>query len=99
MPGQPYGFHGYGGVPFNGDVPLKTPLGFARAERRRLNIVPICLNIFAPWILFSAIYAVMSFSLHYHSPQLAVLVCILGGVFVLIAGLLAAGAWQKKQAG
>jgi len=66
-------------------------------DRRRLNVVPICLNLFLPWMLFSSLFAVMSFSIHYHSPQLANVMVLVGGIMVLIAGLLAYLAWRKRQ--
>eukprot|EP00746_Dinoflagellata_sp_MGD_P164053 gnl/MRDRNA2_/MRDRNA2_92470_c0_seq1.p1 gnl/MRDRNA2_/MRDRNA2_92470_c0~~gnl/MRDRNA2_/MRDRNA2_92470_c0_seq1.p1 ORF type:complete len:314 (+),score=41.08 gnl/MRDRNA2_/MRDRNA2_92470_c0_seq1:105-1046(+) len=95
MPGK-YGFHGYGAAAAS-ELPVKaTPTGFMLGDRRRLNVIPICLNLFLPWLLFSSEYAVMSFSIHYHSPQLANMYCIFGGVVVLISGLLGWVAFNKK---
>lgn len=98
MPGKypRYGFHGYGAAAAS-EPPLKAPTGFMLGDRRRLNVIPICLNLFVPWILFSSLYAVMSFSIHYHSPQLAEMICIIGGIIVLIAGVFAYLAWTKRQ--
>lgn len=93
MPGR-YGFHRYGAT---SEVPLKASTGFMLGDRRRLNVVPICLNLFLPWILFTSLYAVMSFSIHYHSPQLANILCVFGGVVVLAAAMLAWIAWRRKQ--
>jgi len=95
MPGK-YGFHGYGAAA-KSELPVKdAPAGFVLGDRRRLNVVAICLNLFLPWILFSSLYAVLSFSIHYHSPQVANIICVFGGVIVLIAGILALVAWSKK---
>lgn len=92
-----HGFHGYGAAA-TGELPLKVQSnGFMRGDRRRLNVVPICLNLFLPWILFSSMYWVMSFSIRYHSPQLANAYCGLGGIIVLLSAILAKTAWSKKQ--
>jgi len=96
MPGK-YGFHGYGAAAVS-ELPLKgEPTGFMLGDRRRLNVVAICLNLFLPWILFSSMYAIMSFTIHYHSPQMAQFSCFLGGVFVLIAFILAMNAWSQRN--
>lgn len=62
---------------------------FAPGKRRRINLVAICVNIFLPWALFSAVFAAMSFSCHYKHPALSWLVVVLGFVAVCISGLLA----------
>lgn len=84
-----YEFHGYGATAVS-DAPLKPAHGgFARGERRRLNVLPICLNVFLPWILFSTLFAVMSFSIHYHTPHLAYAACFVAGLVVFVVGALA----------
>jgi len=64
-----------------------------------MNIVAIALNIFLPWALFSLIYAVTSFSLHYQHPWLVHFILGFGAVLVLIATALAFRAWKKKKEG
>jgi len=75
----------------------KTP--FARGQRSRLNLVAICQCLFVPWIVFCAVYAVMSFSLHYSQPALCYLVVACCGVFVLLVGFMAFQAVQKRASG
>jgi hypothetical protein len=55
---------------------------FAQGKRRRMNLVAICFNIFMPWFVFSAIYAVLSFSFHYQHPSAAW--CVVGAGVVAI---------------
>jgi hypothetical protein len=74
-------------------------VSLAKGQRRRMNIVAICLNIFMPWALFSIIFAVMSFSLHYQHPWLVYFLLAFGMVLVLIACALAFRAWKKKRDG
>jgi len=62
---------------------------FTPGKRRRMNLVAICLNIFLPWFLFSALYAVLSFSFHYQHPTWAWFIVGLGFLMVLMCGLLA----------
>ena len=50
-----------------------------------MNLVAICGNIFMPWLVFSVIYAVLSFSFHYQHPTLAWLFVGFGLLLVLIA--------------
>jgi len=97
MPGK-YGFHGYGAAATS-DLPVKgtPPTGYVLGDRRRLNVIAICVNLFLPWILFSSMFAILSFSLHYHSPQLTNILSVVGGVVVLIAAFLAIRAWSQKQ--
>jgi len=55
---------------------------FAQGKRRRMNLVAICFNIFMPWFVFAAIYAVLSFSFHYQHPSAAW--CVVGAGVVCI---------------
>lgn len=97
----------YGAAPVRADyaAPLKPMMSFsptaslAKGHRRRMNIVAICLNIFMPWALFSIIFSIMSFSLHYQHPWIVNFILAFGAVLVLIAALLAIRAWKKKQDG
>jgi len=78
-PPQTYG--AFGGFP---DKPF-----FARRPRKRLNIVAMGLALFVPWIFFTTLFAVMSFSLHYKSAQAALAFCGLVFFAVLAIGYLA----------
>lgn len=60
--------------PTNG---VESPLGAGMdrtssllTKRRRLNLVAIVTNIILPWLVFSGLYAALSFSLHYSRPKL-----------------------------
>lgn len=62
----------------------------ALPRRRRLNIVAASIGVFMPWLLFSLVYAMLSFSMHYRSPTgclviVTVIGLALGGWFVLSA--------------
>lgn len=43
-------------------------------RRRRLNLVPICLGLFVPWLIFCITVAMLSFWLHYKLPGLCLTV-------------------------
>jgi len=97
----------YGSAPARNEYvpPVKPMMSFgpvasqAKGQPRRMNIVAICLNIFMPWALFSVIFAVMSFSLHYQHPWLVNFILAFGCVLVLVAAALAVRAWKKKRDG
>eukprot|EP00747_Dinoflagellata_sp_TGD_P107678 gnl/TRDRNA2_/TRDRNA2_170189_c0_seq2.p1 gnl/TRDRNA2_/TRDRNA2_170189_c0~~gnl/TRDRNA2_/TRDRNA2_170189_c0_seq2.p1 ORF type:complete len:304 (-),score=53.44 gnl/TRDRNA2_/TRDRNA2_170189_c0_seq2:79-990(-) len=89
-------------------MPIKVPDGpdygtkgdtqsgsiFAPGKRRRINIVAICVNIFVPWTMFSVIYWVTSFQLHYQSPVWVWLIVAFGALIVLLNGAIA---WKEKK--
>lgn len=66
---------------FEGAGLYGTEKVFKPGVRRRLNLFAVCVNLFLPWILFSAIYGTMSFQVHYTRPHLA-MASILGGLLV-----------------
>jgi len=71
---------------------------FIHGQRRRLNIVAICISLFVPWLLFCIVYWAMSFSLHYKNPFLCYVVVLLGLCFVGFTAYLAFQAIRKKEA-
>jgi hypothetical protein len=73
---------------------VKSP--FFRGQRKRMNIAGICVSLFLPWILFTAIYAVMSFEVHYKQPALTLFINALGLVVVLTSGGMAFNAWKNQ---
>lgn len=87
----------YGGPsiqePHYGAAPAK------RGQRRRMNFVGICLNVFLPWLLFTANLAVVSFSIHYEHPALVTFVELISAGIVLIAIGLAYRVWRRKKNG
>jgi len=60
----------YGGTPsaLANAEPLAENKIFVPGHRYRLNIVAICLNLFVPWIVFSALFCCVSFGFHFESP-------------------------------
>merc|ERR1719362_150222 len=40
-----------------------------------MNIVSMGLALFVPWVIFTAVFAVMSFIVHWQSPQVASAIC------------------------
>jgi len=59
-----------------------------------MNLVAICANILVPWLVFCAIFAVMSFYMHYQHPTLAWGIVLLGYGLVAVTAFLA---WRAKQ--
>jgi len=76
-----------------------APAAFVRGQRKRMNLVSIVVALFLPWGLFSVLFAVMSFSMHYQQPIFAYAFVGLGFVVVLACGLFAVDAAKKKAAG
>merc|ERR1719373_139296 len=64
----------------------KPPSAFSRGLRRRMNAVSIATSLFVPWGLFSVIFAVMSFSMHYNQPLFTYTLVGLGFVCVCASG-------------
>jgi hypothetical protein len=54
-----------------------------------MNIVAIAISLFAPWLLFNTIFAVMTFSIHYLQPLFAYAVVGFGFLVVIVSGVLA----------
>jgi len=59
-----------------------------RPQRRRMNVLAICLNLFVPWIIFCGVFAMLSFDMHYKKPATCRSVTIIITVAVVLAGLL-----------
>lgn len=100
--GAGYGGGGYGGEMLGSvrgapDAGVKT--AFMRGRRKRMNILAVLLCLFVPWIVFSIVYAVMSFSWHYQQPWLCY--TIVAGAFLVVVGTLgfASFSMKKKRAG
>jgi len=88
--------NGYGGMEQSGYI-AKPP--FVHRQRKRMNLVAMCVNLFVPWLMFTAVFTVGSFRLHQTSPYL---LWGLVGLFLAVAvtlGVLAALAVQRWRAG
>lgn len=68
---------------------IVKPPSFGR-QRMKMNIVAIFVSLFVPWLLFTLLYAVVSFRLHYKLPALCWALVALGAVFTLVIGACAA---------
>lgn len=66
-------------------IPQLQKGSFLRGQRRRLNACPLLLNLLVPWALFTVMYVVMSFELHYEEPSLCNAIVALG--FLASAGV------------
>lgn len=73
-----------------------SAIGFETGPRHRLNALPICLNTFIPWLLFTGLYAVLSFSVHYDTPVVTSWITAVAGVLVGVAALLAVRAFANR---
>eukprot|EP00419_Tripos_fusus_P038892 CAMPEP_0172781186 /NCGR_PEP_ID=MMETSP1074-20121228/203302_1 /TAXON_ID=2916 /ORGANISM="Ceratium fusus, Strain PA161109" /LENGTH=317 /DNA_ID=CAMNT_0013618163 /DNA_START=86 /DNA_END=1035 /DNA_ORIENTATION=+ len=62
---------------------------FARRQKRGTNIVTTVFALFVPFIIFTTVFAVMSFIVQWKSPQVALAICGLVFVIVLALGYLA----------
>jgi len=69
------------------DTIVKPP--FFGRQRMRMNIVAIFVCLFLPWILFTLLYAVVSFRLHYKMPVLCWGLVALGALAALVIGVMA----------
>jgi hypothetical protein len=59
---------------------------FSPSRRQRLNVVAVVANAVIPWLVFSGIYAAMSFSVHYRSAAAAWSTVALGLILAAAAG-------------
>lgn len=67
---------------------------FTPGKRRRMNLVGICMNVFLPWFMFGAIFALLSFSYRYQFPYRAfAMVCCIYCIVLITAYL----AFSKKR--
>jgi len=78
--GEPQGF----------EAPTKSP--FARSQRRNANLAVIAACLLVPWTIFTAVMGVLTFEIHYTTPQLSNMVaavCMLAVIFLGYATVLA----------
>lgn len=67
---------------------------FVPKQRSRVNVMGIIANLFLPWLLFTAVYFVMAFRMHYNNPNLA-WSCVLAAF--LLCAWMAGIAYSRKQ--
>eukprot|EP00419_Tripos_fusus_P009901 CAMPEP_0172668088 /NCGR_PEP_ID=MMETSP1074-20121228/8842_1 /TAXON_ID=2916 /ORGANISM="Ceratium fusus, Strain PA161109" /LENGTH=328 /DNA_ID=CAMNT_0013484695 /DNA_START=82 /DNA_END=1064 /DNA_ORIENTATION=+ len=63
--------------------------GYPRRQRKRMNLLSMALALFVPWLLFVTVFAAMSFSLHYQSPEVAYFIAGLCMLLVITFGTFA----------
>jgi hypothetical protein len=68
-------------------------------QRRRLNLLSVCLSLFGPWALFVVMFAVTSFSVQYNRPYFCYFVVGLGLAVVCFTLLFACDVTKKKKQG
>jgi hypothetical protein len=68
-------------------------------SQKRMNLPAIIANIFLPCLLFTVVFAIMSFSIHYKHQKVGTFVAFLGTVLVCFAFYLAYKTQQKKNHG
>jgi hypothetical protein len=62
-------------------------LGVRTTTRKRMNITAVCLALFLPWIIFTVMYSLFSFDLHYKSPALCYMLAAFGLALVVLFGI------------
>eukprot|EP00928_Gymnodinium_smaydae_P021670 TRINITY_DN18480_c3_g1_i1.p1 TRINITY_DN18480_c3_g1~~TRINITY_DN18480_c3_g1_i1.p1 ORF type:complete len:309 (-),score=49.95 TRINITY_DN18480_c3_g1_i1:100-1026(-) len=95
MQGSHYGSAHYGAQ--QPGYAMKAP--FARGQRKNVNLVAVLISLFGPWLLFTAMTSVLSFSIHYNSPGLCSFVQWFCLVVVGFAGYAAYSAFRRGGIG
>lgn len=117
MGGHPYQtFQGQGGMPANygpaayGADPYGQqqkllpylPQGKTRQRKTTLNVIPIFLSLFLPWIVFCLISAMLSFSMHYRAAAVCyiieVLAVVILGLIVVVSLYRMCQRWMSEDA-
>jgi len=99
---QPYP-QAYGSIPQHleagqpGMEKLAQKDGLSLRRRKRTSVFAICCNLFAPWILFSLLYANLTFSLHYQMPFVCWLFVAIGFLLTAGIGAVAVRNWLEAQ--
>lgn len=70
---------------------------FMKGKRKALNIVAIVIALFVPWVLFCAVYGMLTFSIHYTQPLIAYLSVAVLFVFGVLFPMFLAAQGQKHK--
>lgn len=77
---------------------MPAPSVFGKFQSaKRYNLLSICFNLWLPWFLFIALFAVMSFRIHYDSSSFAWMLVMVGCGIPVLASLLALRALQTNR--
>lgn len=71
----------------------------AQPKRRHVNVTAVLISTMVPWLLFTFVFTVLSFSVHYNSPELTNLLVWLCLGIVILLGYFAYAALKKKWQG
>lgn len=82
---KPMGFYGAAQVP----PQMKRPRGLLVRMGGKAQVTSAITSLLVPWLLYCAMYWVMSFRIHYDSPSICWTLVALGFVFVAMIGKLA----------
>lgn len=88
-----YGAAGRSDVIFSEKSPFSRGQVLIHGQRQRLNVHGILLALFAPWLLFLSVVAVISFRIHYGQPE----ICFLLVALIFLGGVAAPGMLAAKQ--
>eukprot|EP00442_Polarella_glacialis_P047022 CAMPEP_0115091196 /NCGR_PEP_ID=MMETSP0227-20121206/25942_1 /TAXON_ID=89957 /ORGANISM="Polarella glacialis, Strain CCMP 1383" /LENGTH=352 /DNA_ID=CAMNT_0002482609 /DNA_START=122 /DNA_END=1180 /DNA_ORIENTATION=- len=90
----------YGSFPGKPSVPLTTKAAINQGSfRRRMNLLPMLLNVLIPCCLFSGLFWVVSFEMHYKNPLTAGFLIAVALVFVLSLGCMAVDKTYRRLRG
>jgi len=77
-------------------MPKSSVFAPSRQKRKsRINLPILLFNVFGPWLLFSALYAIMSFRFHYNFPELCWLVQLFGFGPAVATAFLGFTTWRR----
>lgn len=68
-----------------------------KPQRRTLNIVPIFVSLFVPWLFFTLLSTMLTFSFHYNNPRPTYAIMGASLLFILMLGALALDALRKQS--
>jgi len=87
----------YGDTLSSSATPQDMNTFFKQGKRTRINLVAICVNVFLPWVMFTAVFMMVSFEFHHQRPALMfgiLLGCLL---FVLLLAYQAYAARESAR--
>lgn len=77
--------------------PRKSRGTYIPGKRYSMNMLAIAVCVLLPWIVFTTVYATLSFSVHYEHPNVAYSIVYLGLFAVLACGYLLVESRRRKH--